>query len=87
MRDFNGNTEVSVDSRGHSKERRGFLNAMSLSEFFSHRRGPFKDIDKIQDRNGALQKALDFEKATLGSFRTVVDFHAIDELLIQVSEA
>lgn len=64
-----------------------YLKAMSVSEFFSHHRGPFKDVDKIQDRNDALQKALDFEKATLGFYKAVEDFHGKNDPLTQVIES
>ena len=67
-------------------EEREYLKAMSLSEFFSHHRGPFKDVEEIQDRNDALQKALDFEKATLGFYTAVEDFHGKKDLLTQVIE-
>lgn len=67
-------------------EKREYLKAMSISEFFSHHRGPFKNVEEIQDRNDALQKALDFEKATLGFYRAVEDFHGKRELLTQVIE-
>jgi rubrerythrin len=69
-----------------SPEKREYLKAMSLSEFFSHHRGPFKDVEKIQDRSDALQKALDFEKATLGFYKAVEDFHGKKDLLTQVIE-
>ena len=70
----------------NSPEKREYLKAMSLSEFFSHHRGPFKDVDKIQDRNDALQKALDFEKATLGFYKAVEDVMGKKELLTKVIE-
>jgi rubrerythrin len=67
-----------------SAEKSEYLKAMSLSEFFSSHRGPFKDVDKIQDRNDALQKALDFEKATLGFYKAVEDVMGKQDLLSQV---
>ena len=67
-------------------EKREYLKVMSMSEFFSHHRGPFKDVEKIQDREDALQKALDFEKATLGFYEAVEDFHGKKDLLSQVIE-
>ena len=60
---------------------------MSLSEFFSHDRGPFQEIEKNQDRTAALQMALDFEKATLGFYKAVEDVLGKNELLSQVIEA
>jgi rubrerythrin len=69
-----------------SPEKREYLKAMSISEFFSHHRGPFQNIEKIQDRNDALQKALEFEKATLGFYRAVEDVMGKRELLTEVIE-
>lgn len=67
-------------------EKREYLKAMSVSEFFSHHRGPFKDVENIKDRGDALQKALDFEKATLGFYKAVEDFHGQEDLLTQIIE-
>jgi rubrerythrin len=76
--------EVGISS---SPEKREYLKAMSVSEFFSHHRGPFEDVDKIQDRDDALQRALDFEKATLGFYRAVEDALGPHELLTQIVQA
>jgi rubrerythrin len=70
-----------------SPEKHEYLKAMSISEFFSHNRGPFKDIEKIQDRDDALQRALDFEKATLGFYKAVEDVLGTNRLLAEVIEA
>ena len=59
---------------------------MSISEFFSHHRSPFRDINKLQDHTDALAKALDFEKATLGFYRATEDALGKHELLTQVIE-
>jgi rubrerythrin len=67
-------------------EKHEYLKAMSLSEFFSHNYGPFKDIETLRDRNDALLKALDFEKATLGFYKAVEDVLGKKELLSQVIE-
>jgi rubrerythrin len=69
-----------------SPEKREYLKAMSISEFFSHHRGPFKNIEDIKDRNDALQRALDFEKATLGFYKAVEDVMGKRELLTKVIE-
>jgi rubrerythrin len=69
-----------------SPEKHEYVKAMSLSEFFSHHRGPFQDVEKIQNRNEALQHALDFEKATLGFYKAVQDVLGTNELLNQVIE-
>jgi rubrerythrin len=57
----------------NAPEQSEYLRAMSISEFFSHRRGPFKDADKIKGMEEALEKAFDFEKATLGFYQAVQD--------------
>lgn len=75
------------EGSGATPEKREYLKAMSVSEFFSHHRGPFKDVDKIKDRDDALQMALDFEKATLGFYKAVEDFHGKENQLTQVIEA
>ena len=69
-----------------SPEKHEYVKAMSLSEFFSHHRGPFQNMDRIQDRNDALQHALNFEKATLGFYKAVQDILGTNELLNQVIE-
>ena len=71
---------------GETAENREYLKAMSVSEFFSHHRGPLKDIANIQDRNDALQIALDFEKATLGFYKAMEDVIGKQEPLSQVIE-
>ena len=67
-----------------SPEKHEYLRAMSISEFFSHRHGPFQDVEKIQNRDDALQKALDFEKATLAFYRAVEDVLGSNDMLAQV---
>jgi rubrerythrin len=67
-------------------EKREYLKAMSISEFFSHRHGPFQNVEKIQDRNDALQVAFEFEKATLGFYRAVEEVLGKHEILSQVME-
>jgi rubrerythrin len=59
--------------RDASGESNDYLKAMSHSIFFSQYHGPFRDVQKIQGRNDALQKALEFEKATLGFYKAVED--------------
>jgi len=72
------------DEISKSPEKSEYLKAMSLSEFFSSHRGPFKDVNTIKDRDDALQKALDFEKATLGFYKAVEDVMGKQDLLSQV---
>jgi rubrerythrin len=70
-----------------SPEKIGYLRAMSISEFFSHREGPFTDIKEVGDRDEALKTALEFEKATLGFYKAVEDHLGQIEPLSQVIEA
>ncbi len=71
----------------NSPEKRAYLTAMSISEFFSHSQGPFQDVDKMQNREDALRKALEFEKATLGFYRAVEDVLGANESITQVINA
>lgn len=57
----------------NAPEQSEYLRAMSISEFFSHHIGPFKDVDKIKSPEDALEKAFDFEKTTLGFYQAVQD--------------
>jgi len=74
------------EATNSSPEELDYIRAMSHSEFFSHDRSPFRDMDKVRDRNDALQKALDFEKATLGFYKAVEESLGEYELLAQVIE-
>jgi rubrerythrin len=76
--------EVGVSA---TPEKREYLKAMSISEFFSHQHGPFQNVEKIQDRNDALQIAFEFEKATLGFYHAVEEVLGKHEILNQVMEA
>lgn len=60
-------------SVSNAPEQTEYLRAMSISEFFSHRHGPFKGADKIRSIDEALETAFDFEKATLGFYHAVQD--------------
>jgi rubrerythrin len=75
-----------MEGVSETPEKREYLKAMSISEFFSHHRGPFKDAENIKDRGDALQKALAVEKATLGFYKAVEDFHGKQDLLTQIIE-
>lgn len=67
-------------------EKREYVKAMSISEFFSPTRGPFANIDKIEDRDDALERAFGLEKATLGFYKAVQDALGENEILSQVIE-
>jgi len=68
-------------------EKHEYVRAMSISEFFSHNRGPFKNVDEIKDRDDALEKALNFEKATLGFYQAVQDLMVESNALKAIMEA
>jgi rubrerythrin len=70
-----------------SPEKSQYVRAMSISEFFSRYRGPFADIEKMEDRNDALEIAFGFEKATLGFYQAVKDILGDDPGLTQVIDA
>ena len=70
-----------------SPEKSQYVRAMSISEFFSRYQGPFVDIDKIENRDDALEKAFGFEKATLGFYHAVQDVLGEKPTLTQVIEA
>lgn len=70
-----------------SPEKSDYLRAMSISEFFSHHHGPFADVDKIEGREDAMEKALGLEKATLGFYHAVQDLIGTNPILDQIIEA
>jgi rubrerythrin len=67
-----------------SPEKGEYVRAMSVSEFFSRDRGPFANIDKIGNRDDALDKVFGFEKATLGFYQAVREMIGNDPVLNQV---
>jgi len=67
-------------------EKSQYVRAMAISEFFSRYDGPFVDIDKIESRDDALEKAFAFEKATLGFYHAVQDVLGENSTLTQVIE-
>jgi rubrerythrin len=86
-RQFSELLKQTPEEKGVSEtpEKREYLKAMSISEFFSHR-SPFQKIENLQDRNDALQFAFNFEKATLGFYKAVEEVLGKQELLSQVAE-
>jgi rubrerythrin len=71
----------------HAPEQIGYLRAMSISEFFSPYQGPFMDVEKIESRDDALEKAFGLEKATLGFYQAVQDVLGAKPVLTKVIEA
>lgn len=70
-----------------SPERINYLKAMSYSAFFSRYRGAFKNMGALKDRFDALQRALEFEKATLGFYRAVEEVEGSAEVLTRIIDA
>lgn len=68
-------------------EKSDYIKAMSISEFFSHRHGPFVDVDKIEDGDDALERAFNLEKDTLGFYQAVQDVLGENSVFTQVIEA
>ena len=74
-------------SEVQSQETDDYLKAMSHSVFFSQYHGPFKDIETVHNREDALLKALEFEKATIGFYKAVEEVHGGSEQLSQIITA
>lgn len=68
-------------------EKAQYLRAMSISEFFSHYTGPFKDRDDIENRDQALERALAFEKSTLGFYKAVEEVLGSHPTLSKIIDA
>jgi rubrerythrin len=65
----------------------GVLKAWSISEFFSNRDGLMRDVDAIQTRDDAVQRALELEKQTLGYYETLRDVMGGNATLDVIIEA
>jgi rubrerythrin len=80
--------QVTKDTEcGRAPETADYLKAMSHSVFFSRYHGPFKDAEGIRDRADALEKALEFEKATLGFYKAVEEVQGRSEPLSSIIAA
>ena len=75
------------DANDYSPEKTDYLKAMSFSMFFSPYQGPFKDMDAIKDRDDALHKAPEFEKATIGFYKAVEEIEGSSPLLTGIISA
>ncbi|NQT74285.1 MAG: ferritin-like domain-containing protein [Chloroflexi bacterium] len=70
----------------NSPEKAQYVRAMSISEFFSHHQGPFQDDKEIENRDDALERAFNFEKATLGFYKAVEESLGPNPTLTKVIE-
>jgi rubrerythrin len=57
-----------------------YLRAMSMSDVFAGMKGLHADLDAIRTREDALERALRFEKATLGFFQAMRDVFEQDDV-------
>ena len=74
------------EGEASAPEKSQYVRAMSIGEFFSRYQGPFVNIDKIENRDDALEKAFGFEKATLGFYHAVQDVLCKNPTLSEVIE-
>ncbi|MFO8011555.1 MAG: ferritin family protein [Dehalococcoidia bacterium] len=68
-------------------EKLDYLRAMSTPDFFYDKDGPFENLERIADRDDALEMAFNFEKATLAFYQAVEDIFGQNEPLNQIIEA
>jgi rubrerythrin len=61
-----------------------YLRAMSMSEVFAGMKGLLADLEAIRTREDALERALGFEKATLGFFQAMRDVFEGDDVLMSL---
>lgn len=64
-----------------SFEQQNYLRAMSISEIFSGSKGLRKNVESLETRDDALERALLFEKATLSYYQAVSDVLGAEETL------
>ncbi len=62
-------------------EQLALLKIMSRSEFFMGEDGIYRDLDKIQTRDDALERAVRLEKDTLGYFQALKDVLGNEDVL------
>ncbi len=70
----------------NQSEKAEYLKAVSLSQFFAGQ-GPLKDIDKIETRDDALNRAFSLEKATLLYYHGIRDILGENEVLQAIIDA
>jgi len=76
-----------VDEDNMDYERKQVLRAMSISEFFSRKYGPFKDADQFETGADALQAAFGLEKSLVNFYTAMRDVLGENELLEEIIQA
>lgn len=64
-----------------SPEQESYIRAMSMFDIFSRPKGLAKDVEGIETRQDALERALGLEKATLAYYQAVREIVGADEAL------
>lgn len=62
-------------------EQQDYLRAMSMSDIFSGPKGLARDLEGIESREDALERALTLEKATLAYYQAVRELVGAEEVL------
>jgi rubrerythrin len=73
-----------VDDDKLDYERKQYLRAMSISEFFSKNYGPFKDADKFDRAADALQAAFELEKSLVNFYTAMRDILGDNPILEEI---
>lgn len=82
QRQFEKLFETVPDEQGSAgAESWQYLRAMSISAFFGGRKGLFREVDQIEDREDALLRAIGLEKATVQFFEAMRDVLGQEETL------
>ncbi len=80
-------TAEKLDEDNMDYERKQYLRAMSISEFFSKSHGPFKDAAEFESSADALQAAFGLEKALVGFYTAMRDVLGHDTVLEEIIKA
>ncbi len=76
-----------VDEDNMDYERKQYLRATSVSEFFSKSHGPFEGAGKLKSRADALQAAFGLEKALVGFYTAMRDVLGENTVLEEIIKA
>ncbi|MBW2459657.1 MAG: ferritin-like domain-containing protein, partial [Deltaproteobacteria bacterium] len=76
-----------VDEDNMDYERKQYLRAMSISEFFSKNHGPFKDAAQFETGADALQAAFGLEKSLVAFYSAMRDVLGENPILEEIIQA